>query len=350
MKPVHLILSLLLAVALWACGSNAKDVPATTPTDETVVPVKLADVQTVLRSEPVVASGLVASAAEARLSFKIGGIVEKLYADEGQFVRKGQLLATLNLTEIDAQVKGAQLATEKAERDLGRVTRLYADTAATLEQLQNATTGRNVAQQNLTIAQFNRNYAQIRSTVDGTVTRRLVNEGELASPGAGVYLIASNRPGDWVVRVGVSDKDWARLRLGDRATVTLDAYPDRTFTGTVSELAQAADPMNKLYEVEIRLRPDGAKLAPGLFAKVTLQPAGRRNYALVPVEAIVEGNGSDGFVYVLASDRRHVRKQPVRIGYLDGANVLLTGGLADVKQVVTAGSAYLTEESTVAFE
>ncbi|AUD05214.1 efflux RND transporter periplasmic adaptor subunit [Spirosoma pollinicola] len=354
MKPIHILLSLLLSVLLWACGSKADRAPAEQKpvADEVVVPIKLTSVSTVVRAEPVVASGLVSSAQEARLSFKVGGIINQMLVEEGQTVRKGQLLATLDLTEINAQVSQAQLANEKAERDLGRVKSLYADTAATLEQLQNATTGTSIAKQNLTIAQFNRNYAQIRSTVDGTVTRKVTNAGEFVASGASVYMISSNRRSDWVVRVGVSDKDWARLRLGNRASIMLDAYPNTTFMGTVTELAQAADPINKLYEVEVRINPGTAKFAPGLFAKVTLVPAQSRNYTLVPVEAIVEGNGKDGFVYVLADARPnsgplHVRKAPIQIGYLDGDKVLVTNGMSGIKDVVTAGSAFLTEESAV---
>ncbi|WP_345270695.1 efflux RND transporter periplasmic adaptor subunit [Nibrella viscosa] len=352
MKILHLFTSLVLAAALWACGTKAEETAKTTTmastrSEDAAVPVKLAPVTSVVRSEPVVASGLVSSSEEARLSFKIGGIINKVYVKEGQFVRKGQLLATLDLTEINAQVGQAQFATDKAERDLARVKALYADTAATLEQLQNATTGTNLAKQSLTIAQFNRNYAQIHSTVDGTVTRKLMNEGELASVGAPVFMISSNRQSDWVVRVGVSDKDWARLKPGDRATVMLDAYPDQTFTGTVSKLAQAADPMNKLYEIEVRINPGAARFAPGLFAKVKLQPAQSRSYAVVPIEAIVEGNGKEASVYVLADDKKHVRKLPIQIGFIDGATVLVTGGIATNTAVVTAGSAYLTENSTV---
>ncbi|GAB3248260.1 efflux RND transporter periplasmic adaptor subunit [Larkinella harenae] len=350
MKARQLILFCILAGGLWACGTKAEETQSKTKTDQaddTSIPVKLTKVESVIRTEPVVASGLVSSAEEAKLSFKVGGIIEKLYVKEGQPVRKGQLLATLNLTEINAQVSQAQFAREKTERDLNRVKALYADTAATLEQLQNATTGHDVAQQNLTIAQFNQNYAQIRSTVDGTVTRRLMNEGELATAGSPVFMISSTRQNDWIVRVGVSDKDWARLKIGNRATITLEAYPDRTFTGTVSELAQAADPMNKLYDVEIRINPGAVKFAPGLFAKATLQPAQSRSYALIPIEAIVEGDGKNGFVFTLSDDQKHVRKIPVQIGFIDNDKVLLSNGLSGISNVITAGSAYLTETSTV---
>ena len=350
MKTIQFILIVLLVGGMWACGTKAeqsREKKTVEQTDDTSIPVKLTKVESVVRSEPVAASGLVSSSEEAKLSFKIGGIIQQLYVDEGQTVRKGQLLATLNLTEINAQVSQAQLSNEKAERDLNRVKALFADTAATLEQLQNATTGHNVAKQNLTIAQFNQNYAQIRSTVDGTVTRKLMNAGEFASAGGTVFMISSTRKNDWIVRVGVADKDWARLKIGNRATITLDAYPDKTFTGIVSEMAQAADPQNKLYDVEIRINPGAVKFAPGLFAKVSLQPAQSRSYALVPIEAIVEGNGKDGFVFVLSDDQKRVRKIPVQIGFIDNDKVLLTNGLSGISNVVTAGSAYLTETSTV---
>lgn len=122
--------------------------------------------------------------------------------------------------------------------------------------------------------------------MDGTVTQKVTNAGEYVAAGASVYLISGNRRADWVVGVGVSDKDWARLQPGNRASVRLDAYPDRTFSGTVGKLAQAADPVNKLYEGEVKINsgPDGpgtAKFAPGLFANVTLVPAQSRPYAVV---------------------------------------------------------------------
>ena len=99
----------------WQVGKIRKS-----DSDIPVVPVKLTPVSTVVRAEPIVASGLVSSAKEARLSFKVGGIINQMFVEEGQSVRKGQLLATLNLTEIDAQVNQAQLANEKAERDLNQ--------------------------------------------------------------------------------------------------------------------------------------------------------------------------------------------------------------------------------------
>src|SRR4029079_18657756 len=127
-------------------------------------------------------------------------------------VAKGQLLATLDLTEINAQVQQANQGVEKVQRDVKRVKNLYNDTVATLEQVQNANTQLKVAEESLRIARFNQQYAQIRATESGIILKKLMNEGELASAGSPVFQFNGTAGNDWVIRFGVSDKDWAVLK------------------------------------------------------------------------------------------------------------------------------------------
>jgi RND family efflux transporter MFP subunit len=344
--PFVTVLSGLVLLGFTACQKARSAEGA--PKDDTSIAVKTAAVGTSVVTESVFASGLISSDVEARLSFKTGGIIDKIYVQEGQKVTKGQVLATLNLTEINAQVSQARQSFDKTERDLQRIKNLYADTAATLEQLQNVTTAHEVARQSLNIAQFNQNYSQLRSPATGTVLKKLMNEGELAGPGTPVVYVAATGQQNWVVRVGVSDKDWAKLNIGDKAKINLDAYPDDTFEGTVTELAQAADPVNKLYEIEIQVKPGTRRFAPGLFAKAEVIPGQSRTYFTIPVEAIVEGNGKQAFVYTLASGGKAARKVPVQIAFFDNEKVMISKGLENVKEVITSGSSFLTEDSEVA--
>lgn len=330
--------------ALWGCDAN-QEKQEKVVTDETVIPVKLSLVEAETRSEPIRVAGTVASSEEARLSFKIGGIVSRVFVREGQAVRKGQLLAVLDMTEIDAQVNQARFSAEKSERDMKRVQNMLRDTAATLEQLQNATTGNDLAQQNLKIARFNQSYAKIISPIDGTITRKQFNEGEFAGPGTPGLVITSSRRNDWVMRLNVSDKDWARLKIGDKANVQLDAYPEETFTGTVTNLAQSADPVSKLYQTEVKINPAGKRFATGLYGKAELISSQNRQYAVIPVEAVIEGNGNKGFVFV--NENGKAKRLPITIGYLDGERVLVSQGLENVKEVVTSGSAFLTDSATL---
>jgi multidrug efflux system membrane fusion protein len=344
MKPISKLTLLALLLIQLSCGREKKEQQSFS-LGEDIVPVTTAQVETSVRAKPIRVSGTVASLEEARLSFKMGGIVSKIYVKEGQTVHKGQILAVLDQTEIEAQVNQARYATEKAERDMQRVQKMVNDTAATMEQLQNATTGYHLSQQNLRIATFNQSYSKIVSPLDGIVTRKMINEGELTGPGTPALIITSSRKNDWVIRAGISDKDWARIKIGDKAVLMLDAYPEVPFSGSIANIAQAADPVSKLYEIEIRIDPSGKRLASGLYAKIELSPSQQRSYAVIPVEALVEGNGNDGYVYV--NDKGKARRVPVTIGYLEHGKVLITGGLEGIPEVISSGSGFLTENIPV---
>ncbi|MDO8365509.1 MAG: efflux RND transporter periplasmic adaptor subunit, partial [Saprospiraceae bacterium] len=311
------------------------------------IPVRTALVQQKTVALPVHASGILTSSAEQRLSFKIGGIIRKIYVDEGDVVRTGQLLAVLDKTEIDAQVNQAQQGLAKTERDLARVEGLYRDSSATLELLQNATTGRDVARETVRIASFNQQYAEIRATRGGKIIKKLVNEGEITGPGLPAFVLFETGANDWVVQINVSDRDWARLNLGLSAQIKMDAYEGTIFNGKVSDLAPAADPASGLYPVEIRIQPQGKRFAPGLFAEVDITPSKSRPYTMIPVEAIVEGDGQSAFVFSLQADGVSVKKIPVRVAFMEGNQAVIASGLDGVTEVVTSGAPYLSEKKRV---
>ena len=351
---LRLPLAAMLILAMVRCSDNhaagiSASSPSAAPTSpaEDPIPVRLQPVITGNHNRILQYSGLIASNAEARLSFKIGGIISKIYVREGDHVTAGQLLATLDLTEIDAQVQQAAQNVEKSQRDESRISNLYKDTVASLEQLQNTNTQLNVATEALRIARFNRQYAQIRASTGGTILQKLMNEGEYAAAGAAVFQFNGTDPNDWVVRFGVSDKDWAALRKGDKALISIDAYPDQRFTGIVTKLAEGADPNGGTYAVEVTVSPAGHKLAPGLFCTLQLQPAAGKTFSFIPAAALAEGDGKTGFVYTLNADKRTVRKIPVHIAFLQGDQIAVGSGLEDVQQVITDGVGYLTERSVV---
>ena len=335
--------ALSLTVFIVACKQKEKEVSSVA--DVTEIPVKMLAAESEVISEPVVAPGFISSATEARLSFKTGGVIERIYVEEGQSVHKGQLLATINLTEINAMVQQAKEGLDKAQRDYDRTKNLYKDTVASLEQFQNATTGLNVAKQQYDMAKFNQSYSEIRATTDGKIVKKIMNEGEIAGAGMPVFFMNSAGTNDWLVKVGIADKDWARLKLGNTARVKIDAYPDEVFTGNVSQLAQAPDAMSGLYQVEIKLNASNKALATGLFAKTEIKPGNDATYVTIPVDAVIEGNGKEAFVYTTIGSKAH--KQPVKVAFIRDGKVMLLSGLDKGVKVVTDGSAYLTDGAQV---
>jgi membrane fusion protein, multidrug efflux system len=341
---VAAILPALMILIVLGCAQKKK----TESTTEDTVVVKTIPVSLSKYSPKLEYSGTIASTNEAKLSFKIGGIISRIFVKEGDHVAKGQLLATLDLTEINAQVKQASQNVDKLDRDEHRIKNLLDDTAATLEQYQNAQTQLNVGKENLRIAKFNQEYAQIRASANGIITKKLMNEGEMASTGSGVLILNGTSADDWVIRFGVSDKDWAILQKNDKANIFVDAYPGKTFDGMISKIEQSADASNGTYEIEVKIFPGDKKLAPGLFATVHIRAAhADQQLSVIPVEALAEADRKTGYVYSLNTDKKTVAKHKVQIAFISKDSVGIAGGLDHVDHVIKEGVSYITENTVV---
>ncbi len=353
LKQSVMMLTAFISIATFftACSPSKAETSATETSkkadDVEIISIKTVPVLTKSVTHEIVGAGMLMSKSESRLSFKTGGVISKIYVREGDNVRAGQLLAALDLTEINSQVAQTQLGVQKAERDLQRAKNLYADTVATLETLQNAATGADIARKTYEIARFNQKFSEIRAPRSGKVLKKMMNEGELAGPGTPIFFIneATANSNDWVVRVGVSDRDWAALRVGNTANLTFDAYPNETFAGRVSKLADMVDPSSGTYEVEIAVQTQGKRMATGLFAHVKIQPSASSPMTFIPIEALVEGNGTEGFVWTLNADNVSVKKVPIKIITILEKEIGVSG-LSENK-VITEGSSYLTEKSKV---
>jgi RND family efflux transporter MFP subunit len=340
MNRIQYILTMLLLIIL----ANACREDTTPINDVEAVKVKVAAVKAVKERFPVRSSGTLSSKTEAKLSFKTGGIIASVNADEGQSVKQGALLARLDLSEIQAQVRQAELAFEKAKRDLARVENLYRDSVATLENYQDAGTGLAMAESKLAIARFNLQYSQIVAPSDGRILKRLASANELIGSGMPVFLFAPEKEA-MVVRVHLTDREIVRICPGDKASLAFDAYPSSSFTAKVTQIANAADPYTGTYEVEVELKPDSRKLISGFTARVEIFPAGEDGFLEIPVESLIDGRGREGFVFV-AENGRALRKG-VMINHIRNDKLIVTGELKPGDLVITEGAQYVNEAEEV---
>ncbi len=338
--PFALILAIIAALIVTAaCNRAGKEKPKTI-----VIPVEIGQVRIDTFSVPVRTSGRLFPRDMARLSFKTGGIIKNIPATEGQSVKAGALLAVLDTSEIDANVTQAEEAMQKSRRDLQRVSNLYNDKAATLEQLQDVTTAAKIAEARLGIALFNRRHSRITAPANGIVLKRMAEENETIAPGYPVVLFGSTQT-QWAVKVGVTESQLIHISTGDRAIVRFDAYPGETFAATVSEVALAIDPSSQTYEVELTLEPQTKTLAAGFAAKAEIFPNRQETYRWVPLSALVEGTGNVAAVYTVSQNR--AKKIVVHIAHILDGKVLVAKGLENIDTIVTEGSAYLADGANV---
>ncbi len=307
--------------------------------------VKIADVSPEYVSIPVHSSGILMSSEELKLSFKTGGIVSGIPVREGEKVKKGEVLASLNLSEINAQVSLAQNGYDKALRDYNRAKNLYVDSVATLEQLQNATSALSASKSNLEIAAFNMSHSKIIAPENGIILRQFVRENELVSQGYPVFLFGTSGKA-WKVKTGLSDRDVVRINSGDSAIITFDAWPGVRFPALVDQVGEMANPATGTYETELTLSDNGYRFAAGFVGAADIFPAKKESYLLVPIGSIIEADGQSGYIFAV-TDSATVSKIRITIATISGDRAAITATPEGIKKIVSEGAAYLRDGERV---
>ena len=328
-----------LALALGGCGREPQ---AAAPE---ITPVRVEEVQAGPAAPPIEATGIIAARDEQRLSFKVGGLVQKVAVREGDAVRRGQLLAKLDQTEIDAQVTQARQLADKAQRDLARGESLYADQVIPLEQLENLRTQAGVARAQFDAVRFNARNAAISAAGDGVVLRRLVEEGENVAPGQ-VVLVVGREDSGYVVRFAVADRQVVRIRRGDTVEVTLDAWPGETFRAGITQVASGADVATGLFPIEATIDAGSRRLVSGLVGRARLVPApDQPTLPHVPLAAVLDGSARRATVYVLDGDV--ARRRAIEVAFITADSVAVREGIAVGERVITAGAPYVDDGDAV---
>jgi membrane fusion protein, multidrug efflux system len=339
MKPKFFILALLLC-PLSSCRNKAPEGRVSEK-----IRVRVAAVRHEKMILPVTASGIVVPAREVKLSFKTGGIIAMIAVDEGSKVSKGDILATLNLSEIKAQVDQVTNGYEKALRDYNRAKNLYADSVATLEQLQNAETAVNVSKAALEAADFNLEHSRIISPDNGTILKKLAETNEIIAPGYPVFILGTSG-GGWKIRTGLADRDFVRISCGDSARVILDAYPGESFRAAITRLSEAANPLTGTYEIELDLQRTDHKLASGFVANLEIFPAKSDSCFLIPAQSLVEADGNNAYVFSL-DDSMKAKKLKISIVRIYQSSVAVKGLPGNENRIITEGAAFLSDGDQV---
>jgi multidrug efflux system membrane fusion protein len=339
MKNQYIILTTIV-ILLTACKPvKEKEAP-----EKEVLQVKVHRVELRAYKLPVRAVGLLSTTTEMKLGFKTGGIVRKLYFKEGSSVKRGDILAVLDLSEINAGVNQATIGMEKAQRDLTRAENLYRDSVVTLEQLQNARSAYEMALSQKKVADFNMEHSRIKAPASGKIQKYLVEENELIAPGYPAILFGSTES-DWVVRVALTDKDIVKFSLGDSALVVMDAFPARKFRAEITELGAIADPVTGTYEAELRILHPDPQFRSGFISRADLYPTQTISTAVVPLESLLGANDNLASVYVYSEGA--VKKRKIRTGRIIGDQIIVTEGVAPGELVVTEGAKYIMKDSSV---
>ncbi len=332
-------ISLIIPFLLISCREKPEQRAQSEPPLVTTVVVR-----TEYTSIPVSAAGRITTKDEVKLSFKKGGVIELVNAEEGQWVKAGQLLARLKQSEFLSAKTQAELAAGKAERDFFRVENLYRDSVATLEQYQNAQTALEMARQILAAADFNFEHSEIRAPANGKILRKLASPGELIGEGMPVFLFGST-DSPWVLHASLADRDVVSIVRGDSAFISLDPWPQKQFRATVTGISGMADPYTGTFNVELTLEGETTDVAAGMIGKADIYPSDKSWYSLIPANALVSGNGGTARVYVLKGGVATLTA--VNVEAIRGDHLYASGRAGEIMEVVTSGHQFIDNGTAV---
>ncbi|MBV1879849.1 MAG: efflux RND transporter periplasmic adaptor subunit [Pseudomonadales bacterium] len=345
-------LILLLNLSAATAVSESSDPEATQaaasarPTNAKQTKVVLEKIDRQIRSIPILASGRLHNKTEYRLGFKTGGLIQEILVEEGQQISRGQLLATLDLKEISALVAQAEAAKARAYRDVQRAKKLKIRGVMPEQLLQDAETELSVRQADLDMARFNQKYSQIRAPADGYILLKKAEPNELVAEAQTVLTMAADATG-WVLRIGLADQDIVRVALGDKAKITLDAFPNQQLNGEISEISRAVNRRSGIFEIEILLQPVNIPLYAGFIATAELSPAGDQSFAYIPIETLVNSSKGKGEVYVYEPTKGTAKRIKIDIAFLHGSEVVVSAGLNSYQNVIRVDNDKLIDDGPV---
>ena len=313
----------------------------------------------------ITATGTIEPVTSVTVGTQVSGIVSKLFVDYNSVVKKGQVIAELDKTNLMSQLNTAktQLATAQSQlnyqtANYKRYKTLFEKGLVAADDFDNAKLSYTQAKEQVVSAkeevqraQTNLGYATITSPIDGVVLSKSVEEGQTVAASFStpeLFTIAQDLTNMQVV-ADVDEADIGDVKEGERVTFTVDAYPDDTFEGEVKQVRQEATTTNNVvtYEVVISAPNADLKLKPGLTANVTIYTAERKGVLSVPSKAlrftpqketvgkmkIVDAANAKNKVWTIEGNSIVAHK--VNIGMTDGTNTQIVGGIAEGTKVIT---------------
>lgn len=346
----------IAALAVWLLSGGKKEEKITFDT-AAVAPANIMN--------SITATGTIEPVTSVTVGTQVSGIVSKLFVDYNSVVKKGQVIAELDKTNLMSQLNTAktQLATAQSQlnyqtANYKRYKTLFEKGLVAADDFDNAKLSYTQAKEQVASAkeevqraQTNLGYATITSPIDGVVLSKSVEEGQTVAASFStpeLFTIAQDLTNMQVV-ADVDEADIGDVKEGERVTFTVDAYPDDTFEGEVKQVRQEATTTNNVvtYEVVISAPNADLKLKPGLTANVTIYTAERKGVLSVPSKAlrftpqketvgkmkIVDVANAKNKVWTIEGNSIVAHK--VNIGMTDGTNTQIVGGIAEGTKIIT---------------
>ncbi len=336
------MLFLMLLVWLAGCKHTATVEPAVEPE----MKVKTAVVQSVQDEITLSYSGTVEASQVIPLSFRTTGTVERIYVDVGDAVRKGQLLATLDDSDLQSIYSTTLARYQQAEDAYNRLKQVYDE--GSLPEIKWVEMKSNLEQaaSALDLSKNNLGKCKLVAPTDGIVGRRNIEPGQssITLTGAPIELVKLETV---LVKISVPENEINRIREGQKAVLSVSALGGKMVEGAVTHISPVAEMMSRTYTVKVTVQNAGRDLRPGMVCDVGMNMGPATSVLVVPYRAVSKDSDGKTYVFVVSPDRQRVSKQNVSAGRYHGSGIEILDGLTEGQVVVVEGGNKLSDNSKI---
>lgn len=335
--------ALVCALILVGCGDGrAKGEDKDKEKEEASIPVETAIAATGAIDAAYRGTATLEAEDEATVMAKQSGVIEQVLVEEGERVREGQVLARLETDRLRLEVARAKATLDQLEQDFKRYESVYERKLVSREAYERAKFELDGAKAAHDLARLALQEAEIRAPFDGVVSLRHVKIGNTIQSGSPAFRVT--RMDRLEAQIFVPERDIDKLASGQPATLTVDAWPDRRFTGHILRVNPVVDATTGTVKVTVAMAPGQPELRPGMFGRVEIVYDQRQNALLVPKDAVLTEDAQHS-VYVVADGR--ARRRPIVVGYSDADRYEVVDGLQPGDELVVTGQASLRDDSKV---
>ena len=336
-KNLFFVVALLTTTALLVSCKSDKATDT-----KRVIKVKTETLSTSSNATPLNFVGTVEAESKTSVSFKVQGEVQSIAVKEGQYVRKGQVLAKMDTEIIEQDYKMAKAALNQAEDAYKRMKMMYDNNSLPEIKMVEVQTGLEQAKANFSLASSQLEYAVLKAPIDGVVSSRSIEVGENLMGGQPAFTILNIKTVK--VKIAVPENEIPLLEVGQKAEVTIPVLGKKAVEGNIVEKGFDANKMTHTYEVKIALENPAHKILPGMVCNVSINQDANDGFVL-PNNCVQIGSRGDRFVWCVKDGKATAVR--VTIGQLTAKGLTIASGLSNGDVVIVEGMQKVSEGMSV---
>ncbi|MBN2104657.1 efflux RND transporter periplasmic adaptor subunit [bacterium] len=337
-RQLIVILSLVMLFILIGCQQSADE------ESQAKIPVSVQEVEKGNVERTLAFNGDIHAEQEVKVFSKIPDRIKAFYADEGDYVKKGGLIAEIVATTIEQAVLQAEAQKNNMETEYARAKRLYQENAMSQQQFDVIETQVTQARAAYKSIKSQLDDARVLAPISGIIGKRYYEEGDMANPAQPVVSIV--QMGKVKITIEVPEKELGLLEVGQDAEIEVVSYPDLVFYGKVDKISPVLDPMTRMATVEILVDNPKRLLRPGMYATIEITVGTIKDVLVVPRHAVLEStslkkiDGVDTVIrnyFVYVANDSIAEQRELNVSYVNHRFVAVRGGIEEGENMVVNG-------------